>query len=29
MNTMITDFGHMLEHDVLDMFLRFKDKYAL
>ena len=29
MYKMITDFGHMLEYDVLDMFLRYKDKYAL
>ena len=25
----INDFGCMLELDVLDMFLRFKEKYAL
>ena len=29
MYKMITVFGHMLEYDVLDMFLRYKDKYAL
>ena len=26
---MINDFGSMLEYDVLNMFLRFKEKYAL
>ena len=26
---MVTYFGHMLKYDVLDMFLRYKDKYAL
>ena len=29
MYKMITDFGHMLECDVLDLFLRYKAKYAL
>ena len=29
MHKMITDFGHMLEHDLPDMILRYKDKYAL
>ena len=29
MDKIITNFGHMLEYDVLDMFLRYKDKYAL
>ena len=32
MYEMITDFGHMLEYDLLDMILRYKvikDKYAL
>ena len=29
MYNMITDFGHMLEYDVINMFLRYKDKYAL
>ena len=26
---MITNFSNMLEYDVLDMFLRYKDKYTL
>ena len=26
---MVTDFGHMLKYDVINMFLRYKDKYAL
>ena len=26
---MITDFGHMLEYYLLDMILRYKDKYTL
>ena len=25
---MIIDFGFMIKYDVLDMILRFKDKYA-
>ena len=29
MYEMVTDFGHMLEYDLLDMILRYKDKYAL
>ena len=29
MDIIITNFGHMLEYDLLDMFLRYKDKYAL
>ena len=29
MDKIITNFGHMLEYHVLDMFLRYKDKYAL
>ena len=29
MYKMITDFGHILEYDVLDLFLRYKEKYAL
>ena len=29
MYKMTTDFGHMLEYDVLGMFLRYNDKYAL
>ena len=26
---MITDFGHVLEYDFLDMFLRYKDKICI
>ena len=29
MYQMINDFGCMLEYDVLNMFLRFKEKYTL
>ena len=29
MDRIITNFGDMLEYDVLDMFLRYKDNYAL
>ena len=29
MYIMVTDFGHMLDYDVMNMFLRYKDKYAL
>ena len=29
MYKMITDFGYLLEYDVLDMFLKYKDKYAI
>ena len=29
MGIIITNFGHMLEYDVLDIILRYKDKYAL
>ena len=29
MYNMITDFGHMLEYDVINIFLRYKDKYVL
>ena len=29
MYKMTIDFGFMLEYDALDMFLRYKDKYAL
>ena len=28
MYQIINDFCYMLEHDVLNMFLRFKEKYA-
>ena len=29
MDKIITNFGNMLEYDVLNMFLRYTDKYAL
>ena len=28
MYKMVTDFSHMLKYDVINMFLRYKDKYA-
>ena len=28
MYKMITDIGHMIEYNLLDMILRYKDKYA-
>ena len=29
MYKIVTDFGHVLKYDVIYMFLRYKDKYAL
>ena len=29
MYEIVTDFGHMLKYDVINMFLRYEDKYAL
>ena len=29
MYEIVTDFGHMLKYDVINMFMRYKDKYAL
>ena len=29
MYKMVTDFGDMLDYDVMNMFLRYKDTYAL